>query len=360
MDSAKIRMAGSLLWKPIAGVIALIFLLVLVFWMWESHSPSLVSNRQMTAVIRQAGHGKVEFRQSMDVDGIPAAQVRYPNHSLHTVFFFAHDGKIRGIVVGGHVYTDHGTPWVVAWPTPLRGANPLRSAKPHEYPQRSDSHSGAALPGADLSGAASPGTSPAGSSPAGVQPPAGSIPVPVPGVPTKTTGSAAQAPNTVGTMPITTEKTVLRYAAFAHGFVWGHDDHTPIDALVDPNCLYCHRWFVSEKAAVNAGKISFRIIPVAALKPSSVPRAIEIMSAKNPLQLWLQNDNGFHAKTESGGISTTLPKNKAMQKAVAVNTAILYAVDNHHPFTPTFVDVRTGQVWMGANHDQELAHAFVQ
>ena len=147
MDSAKIRMAGSLLWKPIAGVIALIFLLVLVFWMWESHSPSLVSNRQMTAVIRQAGHGKVEFRQSMDVDGIPAAQVRYPNHSLHTVFFFAHDGKIRGIVVGGHVYTDHGTPWVVAWPTPLRGANPLRSAKPHEYPQRSDSHSGAALPG---------------------------------------------------------------------------------------------------------------------------------------------------------------------------------------------------------------------
>jgi hypothetical protein len=65
---------------------------------------------------------------------------------------------------------------------------------------------------------------------------------------------------------------------------------------------------------VNAGKISFHIIPVAALKPSSVPRAIEIMSAKNPLSLWLQNENGFHTKTESGGISAKLAQNKAMQK----------------------------------------------
>ncbi len=160
--------------------------------------------------------------------------------------------------------------------------------------------------------------------------------------------------------PVNTPKTVLRYVAFAHGFVWGRDDHTPIDALVDPNCLYCHKWFASEKAAVNAGKISFHIIPVAALKPSSVPRAIEIMSSKNPLSLWLQNENGFHTKTESGGISAKLAQNKAMQKIVAVNTAILYAVDNHHPFTPTFIDNRTGQVWMGANHDQELAHALVQ
>ena len=329
MDSAKIRMAGSLAWKPIAGMVALIFLPFLVFWMWGSHSHSLVSNRQMAAVIRQAGHGKVDFVQSNRVDGIPAAQVRYPNRSLHTVFFLAHDGKIRGIVVGGHVYTDQGTPWVVAW------------------------HGTTHLP--------TP-TAPA------VEAPAPAVPADAP-VLSSIPNPAVQAQimqKTVGIgsgpaddSPIHS-KTVLRYVSFAHGFVWGRDPHTPIDVLVDPNCIYCHKWFVSEKAAVNAGKISFRIIPVAALKPSSVPRAIEIMSAKNPLQLWLQNDHGFHTKTESGGISTTLPKNKAMQKAVAVNTAILYAVDNHHPFTPTFVDVRTGQVWMGANHDQELAHAFVQ
>ena len=346
MDLAKIRMAGSLLWEHIAGVIALIFLINLAFliYLWVSpSSPSMVDGRQMAAVVQQAGHGKVEFRQNMQVDGIPAAQVRYPNHSLHTVFFLAYKGKIRGIVVGGHVYTDQGTPWVVTWPK--IGTIPASPG----YPQRSGSHPAATPPGATPPGASLPGATP----------------VPVPNMPTKTTGSAVQVPNTVGTMPITA-KAVLRYVSFTHGFLWGlhpakgRDAHTPIDALVDPNCLYCHRWFLAEKAAVNAGKISFRIIPVAALKPSSVPRAIEILTAKNPLQLWLQNDNGFHTKTESGGIPTTLPKNKAMQKAVAVNTAILYAVDNHHPFTPTFVDTRTGQVWMGANHDQEMAHAFIQ
>ena len=311
MDLAKIRMAGSLLWKPIVGVIAGIILLGSLGLIYFRFQHPVVRNQQMAAVVRQAGHGKVELRNSMYVDGIPAAQVRYPNRSLHTVFFLAHKGKIRGIVVGGHVYTDHGTPWVVAWPKIKFIQTPTAGQAPTASPPLVTSSPTAGLP-------------------------------------------------TAGPADPLTAKAVLRYVSFTHGFVWGHDEHTPIDALVDPNCIYCHRWFVSEKAAVDAGKISFRIIPVAALKPSSVPRAIEIMSAKNPLQLWLQSENGFRVKTESGGIPTTLLKNKAMQKTVAVNTAILYAVDNHHPFTPTFVDTRTGQVWMGANHNQELDHVFVR
>ncbi|MCL4525572.1 MAG: hypothetical protein M1492_03560 [Gammaproteobacteria bacterium] len=314
MDSAKIRMAGSLLWKPIVGVIAGIILLGLLSLIYFRFQRPVVRNQQMAAVVRQAGHGKVELRNSMYVDGIPAAQVRYPNRSLHTVFFLAHKGKIRGIVVGGHVYTDQGTPWAVAWPK---------------------------MPKSEIIQIPQPTTSAAQ---------AQKTELPVASPPMQ--GKGPQDPLTA--------KAVLRYVSFTHGFVWGHDEHTPIDALVDPNCIYCHRWFVSEKAAVDAGKISFRIIPVAALKPSSVLRAIEIMSAKNPLQLWLQSENGFRVKTESGGIPTTLLKNKAMQKTVAVNTAILYAVDNHHPFTPTFVDTRTGQVWMGANHNQELDHVFVR
>ena len=320
MDSTKIRMEGSLVWKPIVGVFGGLILFVLLGLIPFHNQHPAVRNRQMAAVVRQAGHGKVAFVQGMQVDGIPAAQVRYPNRSLHTVFFLAHEGKIRGIVVGGHVYTGQGTPWIEAWPKIKTTIIPVSQGHPQQdvfHPVKT-----------------------------GLPPVASPLP-------------AASQPVASPQNPLTA-KAVLRYVFFAHGFAWGRDSHTPIDVLVDPNCLYCHRWFASEKSAVNAGKISFRIIPVAALKPSSVPRAIEILSAKNPLQLWLQNDNGFHAKTESGGIPTTLPKNQAMQKAVAVNTAILYAVDNHHPFTPTFIDVRTGQVWMGANHDQELAHVFVQ
>ena len=269
-----------------------------------------LTTRQMRAVIQTAGHDKVAFVRAKTVHGIGMAQVRYPDHTLHTVFFLAHGDTIRGIVVGGKVYTAQGKNWRVPW---------------------------ASLPAPEA-------------------PPAGPVPASESSNPIV---QAQKLDQKVGTGPITPQ-VVLRYAAYAHGFVWGKEPHTPIDALVDPNCIFCHRWFASEQAAVDAGKISFLIIPVAALKPSSIPRAIEILSAKNPLQLWLRDENGFRIKTESGGLSMELAKNKAMQKTVAVNTAILFAVDNHHPYTPTFIDTRTGQVWMGVNHDKELQHAFVQ
>lgn len=316
--------------KPFV-VVALMLLFGLVCLVYAVYgTSSQVSTQQMADVIWQAGHGKVDLVQDRRVDGIPAAQVRYPNHSLHTVFFLVHAGKIRGIVVGGHIYDNHGTPWVVAWTDPAHLAripNPVVDAQARKATgiNPADGRTAAGIP---------IGRSPLqGSSPAGRSPLAG--------------GSPVQA------------QTVLRYVAFAHGFVWGHDKHTPIDVLVDPNCVYCHQWFLAEKNAVNAGKISFQIVPVAALKPSSIPRAIEILSAKNPLSLWLKNETAFRVKTESGGIPTTLPQHKAIGKIVAVNTAILYAVDHHHPFTPTFVDHRTGQVWIGTNHNQELNHAFV-
>ena len=333
MKSTAFGTIGQNLHRPRVLLVGLLFLLVLgclaliVYW----SAPHSVSTRQMAAVIRQAGHGKVRMVQNRTVNGIPAAQVRYPDHSLHTVFFLTHDGKIRGIVVGAHVYTDQGNPWNVIWPgIVIHPTHALMSIpNPADLPQKTQKAKKMQKTQKAI------GTGLADGSPAD-----GSL----------TDGSPAHA------------QAVLRYVAFARGFIWGRDDHTNLDALVDPNCLYCHQWFATEKAAVNAGNISFRIIPVAALKPSSVPRAIEIMSAKNPLSLWLQNENGFRTKTESGGIRIKkgIRKNKAVAKTVAVNTAILYAVDDHHPFTPTFIADRTGQTWMGANHNQELAHAFIR
>ncbi|WP_414041480.1 hypothetical protein ACJU26_05310 [Acidithiobacillus sp. M4-SHS-6] len=300
---------SGILARPFLILLALVLLLGLGYATSILLHPT-VRTRQIASVIRHAGHGKVAFVQARRADGILTAQVRYPNQSLHTVFFLTHNGKIRGIVVGGHVYNDQGKTWTVAWTSPHQLQLPVepkplpREAVPHEV------------------------------------------------VPREATLREA-----------TLREAVLHAASFAQGFSWGRDKHSPIDAFVDPNCLFCHQWFDTEKAAVQAGKISFRIIPVAALKPSSVPRAIEIMSAKKPLSLWLSDENGFDASTESGGIPPNCPKTrlavcKTMSKTVAVNTAVLYAVDQHHPYTPTFVDTRTGQVWIGVNHNQEIAHAF--
>jgi hypothetical protein len=293
-----------------------LLLLVLIDLAVDSHFVHhTLTTQQMRAVTQTAGHGKVTFVQAKTIHGISVALVRYPDHTLHTVFFLAHGDTIHGIVVGGKVYTAQGKNWRVRWtslPAP-------------------DTHQPEAPPAAPV--------------------PASESNNPI--------VQAQKLDKKVGTGPITPQS-VLRYAAYAHGFVWGKEPQSPIDALVDPNCIFCHRWFESEKAAVDAGKISFRIIPVAALKPSSIPRAIEILSAKEPLQLWLRDEQDFDTRTESGGIPVNLLKNPNASKSVAVNTAILFAVDNHHPYTPTFIDTRTGQVWMGVNHDKELQHAFVQ
>lgn len=94
MDSPKTtRIIAKILWKPFAWLAALTLLLGLAYTLYGLVSHPAISTRQMVAIIQQAGHGKVDFVQDHRVDGILAAQVRYPNHSLHTVFFLAHDGK---------------------------------------------------------------------------------------------------------------------------------------------------------------------------------------------------------------------------------------------------------------------------
>jgi hypothetical protein len=265
---------------------------------------STVRSAQLAAVIKNAGHGRVRYVQSMTTSaGIPVAEVRYPNGSLHTVFFFTKDGKIVAFIPEQPVYQPNGKILPVIWPKPLH--RPTPRVLPHR-------------------------------------------PVAHPTVARIDSSDAAPA------------AVVLKYLPLARGFLWGKAKSTPIDAFVDPNCTFCHKWFNEVKTAVAEGKITFRIVPVAALKKSSVPRAIEILSAKDPLALWLHDENHFDSANEEGGLPINLPQNKAAKKAVAVNTAILYAIDNHHPFTPTFANTQNGQVLIGKNHDKELQHAFVQ
>ena len=268
-----------------------------------SWKPVPIPSFVLKNVVNAAGHGRVKFVQAQTMDGIPVAQVRYPNGSLHNVYFFTSGPKIQGFIPEQPVYLPNGKILPVIWPEPShRPTHRVLLHRPVAHPTTARIDSSNAAPAA----------------------------------------------------------AVLKYLPLAHGFLWGKAKSTPIDAFVDPNCTFCHQWFENVKTAVAAGKITFRIVPVAALKKSSVPRAIEILSAKNPLALWLHDENHFNSTTESGGLPTDLPKTQASRKAVAVNTAILYAIDNHHPFTPTFANTQNGQVLIGKNHDKELQHAFVQ
>lgn len=124
-----------------------------------------------------------------------------------------------------------------------------------------------------------------------------------------------------------------------HGFMWGKPS-APAKAIVfiDPNCIWCHRFFEQVKSGVKAGKARYLVIPVAILKKSSGPKAERIMQAKNPQNLFLQDETHFNVTDEEGGLPSTFPHpDKVIKDMVAINTAVLSDLENGHPATPSFV-----------------------
>jgi len=278
-----------------------------IFWR-EMLAPEVlpITNHQMAAAIRSAGKGQVHLVRILYDDGVFGALVAYPNHSRHVVYFLHAGHHIIGIATGK------------AWQLDGHALAPQMLANTSKPVQTTARH-----------------------------PVAHSVNV-------HRTNAVRRTNALIETADRWNRQKILNMLPYAQGFIWagshGNEPVPVIDAFVDPNCLFCHRWFEQEKPLVQKGRVAFRIIPVGALKPSSPIRAAEILSAPDPLALWIKNENGFKSSTETGGIPLTLTRQPKMEKAVAVNTAILYHIDNQKPFTPSFANVRTGQVWIGVDH----------
>lgn len=61
----------------------------------------------------------------------------------------------------------------------------------------------------------------------------------------------------------------------------GH--HGPIIYdFTDTNCPYCHLIYATEAHLIHEGKLTVRYVPVAIIKPSSMPEAAAILQADNP------------------------------------------------------------------------------
>jgi thiol:disulfide interchange protein DsbG len=61
----------------------------------------------------------------------------------------------------------------------------------------------------------------------------------------------------------------------------GH--HGPIIYdFTDTNCPYCHLIYAAEAHLIHEGKLTVRYVPVAIIKPSSMPEAAAILEATNP------------------------------------------------------------------------------
>jgi thiol:disulfide interchange protein DsbG len=89
--------------------------------------------------------------------------------------------------------------------------------------------------------------------------------------------------------------------------------------VADPNCSACHAFYKEAEPAIKAGKLKVQWVLVAFLNPTSMGRAATILSAKDPVQAFLSNENKFSNATEEGGVKplNTIPD--AIQKKLDGN-----------------------------------------
>ena len=116
--------------------------------------------------------------------------------------------------------------------------------------------------------------------------------------------------------------------------------------MAEPNCSACHALYENIAPDIESGKMSVRWILVAFLKSSSLPKAISILTAKNPAGAWNQNELNFNMETESGGIlpDTVLsPQGKSAAEMILANNA--WAKQNGFKSTPTILfETTTGKM----------------
>lgn len=145
-----------------------------------------------------------------------------------------------------------------------------------------------------------------------------------------------------------TAATLAEKAAHADSFVLGSKG-PEITAFVDPNCIYCHKFYEQAQPLIAAGKLRVRYVVVAFLKPSSAGKAAAILGASDPAAAMAANEKGFDEATEEGGIAPAQHPDQATLAAVENNTKLLS--DSGEVATPTLI-------YCNAQHQAVLAHGL--
>ncbi len=122
--------------------------------------------------------------------------------------------------------------------------------------------------------------------------------------------------------PLPAKKLTSDIAHSATSFVVGKSG-PEITAFVDPNCIFCHKFYTNVMPLVQDGKLRVRFVVVAFLKNSSLPKAEAILSAANPAQALATNEALFNVKTEEGGIVPIQKPSPTVMGDVERNTFLL-------------------------------------
>jgi thiol:disulfide interchange protein DsbG len=99
-----------------------------------------------------------------------------------------------------------------------------------------------------------------------------------------------------------------------------HPKHV-IYAVMDPNCIFCHLFWLAIHPYVKAG-LQVRWVPVGFLKPSSLNKAAEILMKGEPALV--KDERNFNVKSESGSI-TGMPPSAKVSQELSANFALMKA-----------------------------------
>jgi thiol:disulfide interchange protein DsbG len=134
-------------------------------------------------------------------------------------------------------------------------------------------------------------------------------------------------------------KTVATQALRATGFTVGHAGPRMV-VFMDPNCIFCHKFWDAIQGDLHAGKLRLKVVPVGFLKPTSLAKATTILQSSDPAKAWALDEARFNVKTEEGGIVPAAHLNPMDMAEVRSNTDLLGQTGEMA--TPTLVYCRKG------------------
>lgn len=113
-----------------------------------------------------------------------------------------------------------------------------------------------------------------------------------------------------------------------------------IVAIIDPNCIFCHKFYEKAMPWVKRGQLRIRFVVAGFLKPSSVPKAETLLSAPSPAQALAHNEAHFQVRREEGGLTADRHPDPQILRAVRENTRLL--TESGETATPTLIYAKKG------------------
>ena len=117
-------------------------------------------------------------------------------------------------------------------------------------------------------------------------------------------------------------KIIAVEVAHADTFLVGHRG-PELTAFMDPNCIWCHRFYEKALPLIHAGKLHLRVVLVGFLKSTSAAKAAAVLMAKHPAQALALDESRFNVVTEEGGIHPASAAPASIRASVHHNTQIL-------------------------------------